>query len=333
MPAAMTTLVEGGLPVGIVHAELPIPFPVGPVNCWVLIDSPVTVVDPGMLVEGSVDILEAALAEAGLNFGSIDQVVVTHGHPDHCGAAALIADRADAPILCGEAETNRLRLFHPDHDEERRSHYIDLLRSVGVPRELEDTFTQMREMIRDLLQPIESHQLSPVTDGQQLQAGGQTYTAHVTPGHAAGHLSLQHDRTLISGDHLLAHITPNPFIEADPTSPTGRRRSLVEYLESFERFEALDPSVVLPGHGPAFEDVPLLVRGLIGHHEKRADRILELIREHPGSTIYELALAYFSELESYHIVLGVSEIAGHVDLLESRGLLASTGAPQRFEAV
>lgn len=333
MPAPMTTLVEHGFPVGVRRAELPLPFPVGPVNCWVLLGDPVTVVDPGMLFENSLDVLERTLADAGLTLKSIEQIVVTHAHPDHFGAAGELARRADAPIVCGEPERRRLIDFHPDRVDARHAQMAALLRSVGVPEALEDTLTKMREVVKDLVAPIDAGMVKPLRDGATLRAGGRSYTAHVTPGHASGHLALAHGRTLLSGDHLLANITPNPFIEADPHSPTGRRKSLLEYLASFDRFGELDPEIVLPGHGPAFTDLPLLVQNLRLHHDNRAGLILDLITLAPNLTIYELAERFFNGLSSYHVVLGVSEIAAHIDLLESRGQVLATGQPQRFVAM
>lgn len=330
MPQAMTTLVEHAGTSGLILAELPIPFPVGPVNCWILIDKPVTVIDPGMLFGDSRTRIEAGLAEAGLTLSSVDQIVVTHAHPDHFGAAGWLSEVADAPIVCGAPEAPRLEQFHPDQEQTRRAaHYVTLLRSVGVPVEREGTFGQMREMVRDWVVPVAPGMLSPLVDGQQVMAGGCSFTAHVTPGHSPGHLALHHGETLVSGDHLLAHITPNPFIEA-AENELGRRRSLVEYLASLERFEGLDPAMVLPGHGPAFTDVPQLASRLRTHHDARAAAVLRLVAAMPGSTIYELAEQFFSGLESYHVVLGVSEIAGHVDLLDVRGEVVASGRPQRY---
>lgn len=329
MPRAMTTLVEHWRVSGLRLAELPLPFPVGPVNCWIFVQPPVTVVDPGMFFDDSTARIEAALAEAGLAIGSIDQIVVTHAHPDHFGAAAWLSDVADAPIVCGAPEVAKLLSFNPDHREERALRYMALLASVGVPTELQDTFSHMSEMVRDQILPVAQSMLQPMADGGQLSVGGRSFVAHVTAGHSSGHLSLHHADALISGDHLLAHITPNPFIEPDDT-PLGRRRSLAEYLDSLSRFEALDPALVLPGHGPAFRDVPQLARTLRAHHDERAREILKLIETAPGSTIHELAEAYFSGLQSYHVVLGVSEIAGHIDLLLDRGQVIAHGAPQRF---
>ncbi len=329
MPQAMTTLVEHAGSPGLLLAELPLPFPVGPVNCWILVDKPVTVIDPGMLFDDSSDRIEAALAEAGLTVSAVEQIVVTHAHPDHFGAAAWLSDVADAPIVCGTPDVVRLEQFHPDQEQARAAHYVSLLRSVGVPVELENTFSHMREMVKDWIRPVAPSMLAPLDDGQVLAAGGCRFTAHVTPGHSPGHLSLHHAETLISGDHLLASITPNPFIEAAETE-LGRRRSLVEYLASLGRFEFLDPDLVLPGHGPAFTDVPQLAARLRGHHDERAAAILDLIAERPGSTIFEIAERFFSGLESYHVVLGVSEVAGHVDLLDMRGEVVVSGTPQRY---
>ncbi len=330
MRDAMTTLVEHGTAQGVRLAELPLPFPVGPVNCWILIDNPVTVVDPGMLFDDSTDRIEAALSEAGLTLADVDQIVVTHAHPDHFGAAGWLADVADAPIVCGAPEVARLEAFH-DHDDDRREQYMRLLAGVGVPVELQDTFSQMGDMVSDLMRPIAASMLAPLDDGEVIEAGGRPFAAHITPGHSSGHLSLHHDDTLISGDHLLATITPNPFIEADE-SDLGRRRSLVEYLDSLDRFARLDPGIVLPGHGPSFANVPRLISGLRTHHDERAAQILELVVDHPDSTIHELTQRYYTGLQSYHVVLGVSEVAGHLDLLEGRGAVTSKGRPQRFRA-
>ena len=48
-------------------------------------------VDPG----GEVDRLLAAVAKTG---ATIEKVLVTHGHVDHCGGAAEVAERANVPI-------------------------------------------------------------------------------------------------------------------------------------------------------------------------------------------------------------------------------------------
>ena len=53
MTNALAPLADA-LPDGVLHAELPTPFPVGPVNCWLFPDGPVTLVDASMVWDDSV---------------------------------------------------------------------------------------------------------------------------------------------------------------------------------------------------------------------------------------------------------------------------------------
>ena len=135
-------------------------------------------------------------------------------------------------------------------------------------------------------------------------------------------------------DHLLACITPNPVLEPDPDTVEGRRRSLVEYLASLERFIRIDPLLVLPGHGPRFCDVPTLTQAMRRHHDSRADEILEIITRLGDATPYELSNELFPHIRDFSIMLGVSEIVGHLDILEDDGrLVRGAEIPHRYAAV
>lgn len=311
------------LPNGVLRTALPTPFPVGDVNCYLVLGSPVAVIDPGMIWQASTDRIEAFLAEAGLRVGDVESVVVTHGHPDHFGAAGWLAGAADAPILCGRAELSKLS------GDFGRLRGTSLATTLGIPDELTAGFGRFYEVVKDLTSPIDPGRLRPVDDGDRLELGSGSWIAHVTPGHAAGHLSLQdvNDGVLISGDHLLGHITPNPVIEPDLELPGGRRRSLSEYLASLDRFAAMDPQLVLPGHGEAFSDVPGLVEITRAHHADRATDVLALV-EHLGTpTAFEVAVALFPQLEGFSHMLGVSEALGHLDLLEDDGRVTQVDGP------
>ena len=130
----------------------------------------------------------------------------------------------------------------------------------------------------------------PVDDGDVVHAGGRLFTAHVTPGHAPGHLSLWCDEAgfLVSGDHLLARIVPLPGLEPSSTG-TGHRHSLDEYLSSLPRFVDLDPAVVLPGHGEAFTGVDVLARRLQAHHADRCATVRAIVAELGQPTPFDVA--------------------------------------------
>ena len=239
---------------------------------------------------------------------------MTHGHPDHFGAAGWIAANSDAVVVAGRAEAPKL-LGGFD-----RTHLGGMVADLGIPDEVRASFSSVWDVVRGMTHPIDPDRLWLVDDGDTLNAGGRTWQAHVTPGHAVGHLSLYDptDRTLLSGDHLLACITPNPVLEPDTDTPHGRRRSLVEYLDSLERFCRMDPISVLPGHGPAFTDVPTLATAMRTHHGERADDILRIIETAGEPTPFDLVGHLFPQLTGFSIMLGISEIVGHLDLLERR---------------
>jgi glyoxylase-like metal-dependent hydrolase (beta-lactamase superfamily II) len=317
------------LPDGIVHVALPTPFPVGPVNCYVLVDDPVTVVDPGMLWADSTELLEAALAANGRALGEVAQVLITHGHPDHFGAAGWLADSGDATVVCGRAEVPKIT------QATDRLSMVDIVDRLGIPDTMRDTFRAFYEGVQQLSHPIDPRRLRLLDDGDTLDAGGRQWQVHVTPGHSVGHVSLYEpgERVLLSGDHLLACITPNPVLEPDPDTVEGRRRSLVEYLASLERFIRLDPLLVLPGHGPRFCDVPTLTQAMRRHHDSRADEILDVLRRLGDATPYELSGELFPHIRDFSIMLGVSEVVGHLDLLEDDGrTVRSDGHPARYAA-
>ncbi len=317
------------LPKSTLAFELPTPFPVGPVNCYVLLEEPVTVIDPGMLFGDTLATVSTELAAVGLGVGDVDAVVVTHAHPDHYGTAGWLAEQADAPIYAGRAELPKLL-------ETRDRHLLyELIRSFGIPEEMLSVFPAFYGAVKEWLHEIDESRVVPVDDGDILWLGGRQLEAMVTPGHAAGHLSLWEPTSsrLLSGDHLLPSITPNPLVELDHESDLLRRRSLVEYLESLARFEALDPDVVLPGHGPAFTSVAQLVAATRRHHLSRADEILTHIARMGEPTAYELSRVVFPRIEGFEILLSISEILGHVDLLVDEGdVVIDLGAPTRYLA-
>jgi glyoxylase-like metal-dependent hydrolase (beta-lactamase superfamily II) len=114
----------------------------------------------------------------------------------------------------------------------------------------------------------------------RLLSGGETIaTAHGalevlwTPGHSPGHVCLydRERRVLISGDHILQHISPN--IGWQPG-----RDALGEFLSSLDRIAALDVDLILPSHGAPFTGHREWVRKTHEHHAERCARIVDAHR-------------------------------------------------------
>ncbi len=313
MPDAFLPPLVRDLPAGVLRARLPTPFAVGAVNCYLLVDPPVTIVDPGVVTAASLERLGAVLADAGRSLDDIEQVVVTHAHPDHFGAAAWVARRSGAMILAGRAEVPALR---GDRGDDLRP---AMMTALGVPLELVEA-AGLAGRLGDLVEFADDVDVVPIDDGDVVHAGGRVLTAHVTAGHATGHLSLWCDdgRFLLSGDHLLARIVPLPSLEPAGIGG-GHRPSMGEYESSLARFVALDPSVVLPGHGEAFTDVDLLARRLCDHHADRSARVRTIVADLEHPTAFEVAQRLLWQADGSRLLRGVAEVVAHLDVLEDSG--------------
>jgi glyoxylase-like metal-dependent hydrolase (beta-lactamase superfamily II) len=146
-----------------------------------------------------------------------------------------------------------------------------------------------------------------------------------TPGHAGGLICLwePNSRTLIANDHLIGHISSNPVLEPSPLTNGPRPKRLVEYLHHLQRVAALDPAVALPGHGEPVTDVGGLVRHRVTFHMRRAATILASL-DGRAQTLWELTRQLFPRLKSeMDHFLALSEVLGHLDLLERDGRAAA----------
>jgi len=93
----------------------------------------------------------------------------------------------------------------------------------------------------------------------------------------------------------------------------------VEYLASMRATADLDVAVVLPGHGVAFADHRDLIAKREDMHARRARRILRSINGTRTATdIIGLLWRNLPVTQSY---LALSEVLGHIDLLERDGLV------------
>lgn len=302
---------------------IPTPFPVGPVNIYLAAGpaAPLTLIDTGPRTEQARSALESGFATLGCRPSDVGRVIVTHAHADHYGLAGDIVQVAGASVYSHPNNRSMLE-DHAVERERQRAFYADLLLEAGMPPDVQATLAHVFRGFRDFETALSS--VVALDEGDQLALAGQQWQVLFLPGHSGGLICLyQPDtRIFLSNDHLLRDISSNPLFEPPPSGQTRRRRSLADYIRSLERTAAIDIAVAWPGHGEPITDHRALIQGRLAFHRRRADRILDVLRD-GAHTVYGLSQAIFGALSALDCFLAASEILAHLEWLEDQGAVAS----------
>jgi glyoxylase-like metal-dependent hydrolase (beta-lactamase superfamily II) len=184
-------------------------YPLGPIqtNCYVVRAErgapEAVVVDPG--ADAATLRLELARSAA-----SCAAILITHGHFDHLGAVADLAEASGAPV------------YMPEGERELLEHYGDHA-PLGFPG---------RAYTADHL----------LRGGETLELAGLSFDVLSIPGHSPAHLAYAADGTLFSGDLLFAGSVGRVDL------PGADWDTLLDSVRTLaDRFDA--GTTVYPGHG------------------------------------------------------------------------------------
>jgi glyoxylase-like metal-dependent hydrolase (beta-lactamase superfamily II) len=177
----------------------------------------------------------------------------------------------------------------------------------------------------------------PLADGDVIELSDRRLEILVRPGHSVMDTvfwDAEHQFGFV-GDHLLPHISSNPLISRPLDGSAGRTRSLVAYLDSLAKTRELpEGSLLFGGHGEPIDDHRSLIDTRLASTERRKEKLLRLLADGPRSG-YELAQSMWGNIAVTQAFLTLSEVIGHMDLLEDEGRVRETddGTVIRFEAV
>ena len=188
-------------------------LPVGPLacNCSIVADESTReaiVIDPG-------DNVAEILARIAKHRLRVKEIVITHAHIDHVGAAMQLRAGTGAPILLNQHDYALLKML----DLQAAWLGMEAPGKVEIERSLKE--------------------------GDTVQAGPIVADVIYTPGHTEGSICLhfQSDKKLIAGDTLFAGSIGRTDL------PGGSFDKIMRSLR--EKLLALpDETVVVPGHGP-----------------------------------------------------------------------------------
>ena len=296
---------------------LPIPFPDGPVNAYLAESEPLTLIDCGTRTDASYDALVESLSTKGYKVSDIQRLLITHHHSDHLGLAERIVEESGAEVWAHPLDVPWLET--PDVAREQLEQFTDTLFKEGdVPMAVIETMKTVNRYLFTLAGA--THVTRTIAEGDNINLAGLGWQVYHTPGHAGDLICLyQPDtRVLLASDHLLRDISSNPLIEAPAQHGDPRPRPLLDYLREMQRIAALDIEIAYGGHGEPITNVRDLVESRVTFHHERAEKLLSLFDGRPR-TLYELTLMMFPKVEDARKYLALSEVLGHIDLLEQEG--------------
>jgi glyoxylase-like metal-dependent hydrolase (beta-lactamase superfamily II) len=168
--------------------------------------------------------LTVKLIEATIGNRRLIRIVNTHLHSDHCGGNALIQARHDCEIIVPEPSWHDALTW----DE---AHLTHSLTAQSCERFVPTSYLRA---------------------GDTLKLGGINWEAISAPGHDPKSLIFfaPHEGILISADALWGNGFGVLFPELNEESGVDEQTEVLNFIEQ------LQPSLVLPGHGPMFSDVP-----------------------------------------------------------------------------
>ena len=309
MVTALTEVAEG-----VFELRLPIPFEDGLVNVFLFVDgSEVDLLDCGMNSGDSLQLIHSTLADLGAK--RLRTLVVTHIHPDHYGAAGILAGPGKAELYLHRLE---VPLVHPRYVELEQLviEVRNYLRVNGVPEEEAEVLSNSQRALSQVVAPAEP---TVQLDGaESLMLGRTPVRVEWTPGHSPGHICLYSASTglLFAGDHVLPDLSPNIGLH-----PQSTPDPLHEYLDGLRRVAAYKPRLVLPAHGRPFSDVGGRVETLVEHHRRRMERVMSIVAG-GELTGWEVALKLWGPREQlYERRLALQEGLAHLQALAVEGSL------------
>jgi glyoxylase-like metal-dependent hydrolase (beta-lactamase superfamily II) len=306
--------------------RLPLPLrdsPLGHVNTYLVrADDGYLLVDCGWDTADTLQALEGHLRALDIAIGDVRHLVVTHIHPDHYGLAGRLRELSQADLSFHRLERLYIESRYANPGG-LLGEMHEWLRLNGTPRaELDRLNFGSMGIVERVKIAFPDRTLD---GGEEIISGKFAFKVVWTPGHSAGHICLfdATHKILLSGDHVLPHITPSVGLHVRAAS-----NPLADYLDSLRLIGRLEAELVMPGHGEPFHGLPERTAELIAHHQRRLEEIKGLLARQPDRPMSGYAIASlmnwsrrrtWDDLSGFERRLAVTEALAHIELLHARG--------------
>ncbi|MFT2091005.1 MBL fold metallo-hydrolase [Paraglaciecola sp. 2405UD69-4] len=303
---------------GVFWLRMPLPFDLDHINLYLIKDGEdgFALVDTGIGTKQTETLWEQIISALDT---PITKVIVTHMHPDHIGMAGYLVEKFRVPFYMSHDEyfVGRAISAGPRGASDWQDQEY-LVRCGMSKKELTEAQKnrQRSKGIGSLVKPIPL-QFTRLSAGDTLTIDNENWLVIIGKGHSPEHVSLYNANSniLISGDHVLPHISPN--IGVYNTEPNAN--PLKQYLDTLPQFTELpSDALVLPSHKQPFYGLHTRVNELINHHHEHLDNLRVFCQQ--GKTIEQcLPVLFKRKLNSRNIYFAIAESFAHLNYLYFTG--------------
>jgi glyoxylase-like metal-dependent hydrolase (beta-lactamase superfamily II) len=281
----------------------------------------VALIDCGWNTDSAYQALEEDMKSHGSHPEQIQQLIITHVHPDHYGMAGRLKQISSCDVVMHrlEADVIKERYFAPKQLTEDMAGYMV---RHGVPQGSAPDMSRGSMGMLGNVAPVNPD--NQVHGGETFGIGDFDFEIIWTPGHAPGHICLYEPnrKILLTGDHILPTITPNVSMHTQSASnPLG------DYMAPLDKVANLDVELVLPAHEFNVKDLKVRIQEIHDHHKVRLAEMMDCV-DRGGSTAYEVAgrvkwaTGMLADFEPWIQRAAVGETLAHLEYLFEEGQLS-----------
>jgi glyoxylase-like metal-dependent hydrolase (beta-lactamase superfamily II) len=303
---------------GIAKLSMPTPFAVGDVNAYLIKGERLTLVDAGIKTKESWNSFKAQLGDLQVGPDDIEQVIITHHHADHVGMLDFLSDKIE---VYGHHLNERWIKPTEAFFQEQENFFRGQFHNFGLPGEYFPSLSTLRQSFKYSCNRSLTGEL---VEGM-IPPGLSEWKVIATPGHAQSQIALfrERDGILIGGDLVLAHISPNPFLEMPAPGEIDRPKPQLQHNHSMKKLLSYPIQFVYTGHGEEVFQLKELIEKRLIHQHERAMKVNNWLKEEQH-TVFELCKRLFPAAYKRELILTLSETVGQLDYLASIGEISSS---------
>lgn len=292
------------------------PFPVGNINVYFIEGVIPTLIDTPPKGNIYTNELRAALKKKGYSIRDIKRIIITHPHFDHFGAAAEIVRLSKAEVWVSRGGGQYLEDFDAELLRDLE-YYTEILKWIVAPGDHRTYLDFLYTWGRMYGCSVPVSRL--LNDGDEIELGSIPFIVRAVPGHTPWCIMLysQDHLSAFTGDFLLNQISSNALIQRPSTMLQGYK-SLKVYLASLHKVKQMAIQTALPGHGAIILDVAGRIDEITHFIQQRKELVRNILDQGPLRP-FSIVKTLFPDLLQDQLFLGISEVIGHLELLESEG--------------